>query len=429
MKTNRRQFLQRTGSAALTAVAASVAFPHLRGRAADAGVGVRQGVRVGVIGTGGRGSDLMRSALANVMAVCDVDRSHLAKASAEVEKKNGRKPAEYTDYRKLLENRDIDAVIVGTPDHWHALVTVDACQAGKDVYCEKPLTLTLHEGRVMTQVARSTRRIVQTGSQQRSDDKFRLGCELVRNGRIGKIKSVRVGLTYVNFDPTPVPDSEPPPELDYDRWLGPAPWRAYNRNRVHYNFRFFWDYSGGQMTNWGAHHLDIAQWGLGADTTGPVEIQATAKFDSAKRFEVPIESDITYRYADGVVLDCTQGPDRKTGTTFTGEKGWIHVNRGNLEASDDEILVQPLPADALRLYASKDHMDNWFECIKSRKLPICDVEIGHRSASVCHLGSLAIRLSRKLSWNPEKEEFNGDAEANRMRHYPYRDPWKLPALV
>lgn len=427
--TSRREFLRRTGATTALLATASLTFPHVRSRAAEVGSGLRAGVRVGVIGTGGRGSDLMRSAMANITAVCDVDRSHLARASAEVEKKNGRKPAEYADYRKLLESRDIDAVILGTPDHWHAMMTVDACQAGKDVYCEKPLTLTLHEGRVMTQVARSTRRIVQTGSQQRSDDKFRLGCELVRNGRIGRIKSVRVGLTYVNFDPTPVPDSEPPAELDYDRWLGPAPWRAYNRNRVHYNFRFFWDYSGGQMTNWGAHHLDIAQWGLGTDHTGPVEIQATAKFDPAKRFEVPVESDITYRYADGTVLLCTQGPNRKTGTTFEGEKGWVHVNRGNLEASDDEIIAKPLPGDAVRLYVSKDHMDNWFECIKSRKLPICDVEIGHRSASVCHLGSLAIRLGRKLSWNPEKEEFVSDAEANRMRHYDYRKPWQLPKVA
>jgi predicted dehydrogenase len=169
----------------------------------------------------------------------------------------------------MLENKDIDAILCGTPDHWHALVTTMACQADKDVYCEKPLTLTIHEGRVMTQVARATKRIVQTGSQQRSDKKFRTGCELVRNGRLGKLKSVKVGLTYVNFNPTVVPDAEPPAELDYDLWLGPAPWRPYNVNRVHYNFRFFWDYSGGQMTNWGAHHLDIAQWGMGMDDIRP----------------------------------------------------------------------------------------------------------------------------------------------------------------
>jgi len=421
---SRRSFLRRTAVAS----ASALAFPHLRSQAATVGTGIRAGIRVGVIGTGGRGSDLMRSAIANVVAVCDVDSFHIAAAADAVEKKTGRKPAQYTDYRKLLESPDIDAVIVGTPDHWHALITTHACLAGKDVYCEKPLTLTLHEGRIMTQVARATQRIVQTGSQQRSDDKFRLGCELVRNGRIGKIKSVRVGLTFVNFTAPVVADSEPPAQLDYELWLGPAPWRAYNQNRVHHNFRFFWDYSGGQMTNWGAHHLDIAQWGLGMDDSGPLEIEATAKFDAEKRFEVPVESDITYTYAGGITLLCTQGPDRKTGTTFQGEKGWVHVNRGNLEASDEEIVAQPLPADAQRLYVSKDHMDNWFECIKTRKLPICDVEIGHRSATVCHLGSLAMRLGHKLRWDPVKEEFLGDEKANAMRHYAYRKPWELPKI-
>lgn len=425
---NRRRFLHRTGTAAAV-TAATVAMPHLRSRAAEIGSGIRAGVRVGVLGTGGRGSDLMRSAMANVVAVCDVDATHLARAAAEVEKKTGRKPAPYGDFRKLLENRDIDAVIIGAPDHWHALMTVQACQAGKDVYCEKPLTLTIHEGRVMTQVARATRRIVQTGSQQRSDDKFRLGCELVRNGRIGKVKAVKVGLTHVNFNAQVVPDGEPPAALNYDLWLGPAPWRAYNANRVHYNFRFYWDYSGGQMTNWGAHHLDIAQWGLGTDDTGPVEIEATARFDPEKRFEVPIESDITYTYANGVKLFCTQGPNRKTGTTFEGDRGWVHVNRGNLEASEDDLLAQPLPADAVRLHVSKDHLDNWFQCIKSRQRPICDVEIGHRSATVCHLGSLAMRLGRKLRWDPGQESFVGDAEANAKRHYPYRAPWALPAIA
>jgi predicted dehydrogenase len=419
---NRRQFLRRTSAVA----AATLAFPHVASRAATVGSGVRAGVRVGVIGTGGRGSDLMRSAIANVVAVCDVDTKHLAAAADQVEKKTGRKPAQYGDFRKLLEDREIDAVIIGAPDHWHALMTVQACQANKDVYCEKPLTLTIHEGRVMTQVARATKRIVQTGSQQRSDDKFRLGCELVRNGRIGKLRSVKAGLTHVNFNVPVVPDGEPPAELNYDLWLGPAPWRPYNQNRVHYNFRFFWDYSGGQMTNWGAHHLDIAQWGMGMDDSGPVEIEATAKFDPEKRFEVPVESEITYRYAQGVTLSCSQGPSRKTGTTFEGDQGWVHVNRGNLQASNDDLIGEPLPADAVRLYVSKDHMDNWFDCIKTRKLPICDVEIGHRSATVCHLGSLAMRLGRKLKWDPAKEEFLGDEKANAMRHYAYRKPWELP---
>ncbi len=422
---SRREFIGRASSAA----AVAIAFPHVTGRAAALGEGVRSDVRVGVIGTGGRGSALLGSAVANVVAVCDVDTRHLAAAAASVEKKIGRRPTQYRDFRRLLEDGDVDAVIVATPDHWHALVAVLACQAGKDVYCEKPLTLKIHEGRAMVDAARAGKRILQTGSQQRSDEKFRHGCQIARNGLLGKIHTVKVGLTYVNFDPEPVPDSEPPPELDYDLWLGPAPWRPYNKNRVHYNFRFYWDYSGGQMTNWGAHHLDIAQWGLGTDDTGPVEIEGTAKFDPQKRFEVPVESEITYRYASGAKLLCSQGPDRETGTTFEGDKGWVHVNRGDIQASSDDLIAQPIPADGVHLYESQDHMDNWFACIKTRKLPICDVEIGHRSATVCHLGNLSIRLGRKLKWDPKREEFPGDAEANAHRFYEYRKPWVLPAVA
>jgi predicted dehydrogenase len=311
----------------------------------------------------------------------------------------------YTDYRKLLEKpaTSMRCHHRCTPDHWHALVTVARLpQAGKDVYCEKPLTLTHpRRARIMTQVARGPpERIVQTGSQQRSDDKFRLGCELVRNGRLGKIKSVRVGLTYVNFDPhTVVADTDPPARTRL-RTAGsdPPPGAPYNKNRVHYNFRFFWDYSGGQMTNWGAHHLDIAQWGLGMPTTpDQLEIQATAKFDPAKRFEVPVESDITYRYADGVTLLLHPGSRPQDRHHLPGRERLgprqPRQPRGQRRRHPRANPCPPMPSGST---SSKDHMDNWFECIKSRKLPICDVEIGHRSASVCHLGSLAMRLGRKL---------------------------------
>jgi predicted dehydrogenase len=362
----------------------------------------------------------------NVVAVCEVDRDRLAAAKKEIEDRTGRACAAYSDYRKLLENKELDAVIIATPDHWHALQTVHACQAGKDVYVEKPLSLVVREGRVMVQVARRTGRIVQTGSMQRSDDKFRLGCELVRSGRIGKVHTVRVGLPAVNFNVEPVPDGEPPAELDYDMWLGPAPWRPYNKNRVHYNFRFFWDYSGGQMTNWGAHHLDIAQWGLGMDNSGPVEIDGKAIFDEQQRYEVPKESEITYLYGAGVKVICGQGPGRKMGTEFIGEQGSIYVNRGKLESNPAEIIAQPLGEKDVHLYRSKNHLDDWYQCIKSRKLPICDVEIGHRSATVCHLGSLSMRLGRELRWDPAKEEIVGDAEAAGRLSYTYRAPWKLP---
>ncbi|MCL4176329.1 MAG: Gfo/Idh/MocA family oxidoreductase [Verrucomicrobia bacterium] len=421
---SRRHFLRRTAAVA-GGVTVGLGLPQIRVRAAAGGV--REGVRVGCIAVGNQGKPLMLQNHQNVVAVCDVDRLRMEAAKKEIEDRTGRACAAYTDYRRLLENREVDAVIIATPDHWHALQTVHACQAGKDVYVEKPLSLVVREGRIMVDVARGTKRIVQTGSMQRSDDKFRLACELVRSGRIGKVHTVRVGLPAVNFNVEPVPDSAPPPELDYDLWLGPAPWRPYNKNHVHYNFRFFWDYSGGQMTNWGAHHLDIAQWGLGMDESGPVEIEATAKFDAQKRYEVPGESLVTYRYANGVTVYCDQGPDRKMGTTFEGDQGTIYVNRGKLESDPADIITTPLGANDVRLYVSKNHIDDWYGCIKSRKLPICDVEIGHRSATVCHLGSLAMRTGHKLTWDPKTEKLSGNEAAARLLMYEYRAPWKLPA--
>ena len=421
---SRRNFLRRTATVA-GGVTVGLTLPRIRTGAAAAS-GAREGVRVGCIAVGNQGKPLMLQNHQNVIAVCDVDRLRMDAAKKEIEDRTGRSCAAYTDYRRLLENKEVDAVIIASPDHWHALQTVHACQSGKDVYVEKPLSLVVHEGRVMVDMARKHKRIVQTGSMQRSDDKFRLACELVRSGRIGKVHTVRVGLPAVNFSAELVPDGDPPPELNYDLWLGPAPWRPYNKNHVHYNFRFFWDYSGGQMTNWGAHHLDIAQWGLGMDESGPVEVEATAKFDPEKRYEVPTESLVTYRYANGVTVYCDQGPDRKMGTTFEGDKGTIYVNRGKLESTPADIITTPLGPNDVHLYVSKNHINNWYECMKSRKAPICDVEIGHRSATVCHLGSLAMRTGRKLSWDPKTEKLSGNDEAARMLMYEYRAPWKLP---
>jgi predicted dehydrogenase len=319
-------------------------------------------------------------------------------------------------------------VVISTPDHWHALPTIHACQADKDVYCEKPLTLTIAEGRKMVQVARSHERIVQTGSQQRSDERFRFACELVRSGKIGNVQRVLVGIPNVNFKGPPVPDSVPPPELNYDMWLGPAPQRPYNELRVHYNFRFFWDYSGGQMTNFGAHHVDIAQWGLGMDDSGPVEIEGDVQYHKDGWVEVPVSGRITYRYANGVELIVGQGQkDCPSGATFIGSEGTVYVTRGKITSTPAE-LTKDLKVDLpVKLYASKDHHANFRECVVSRQLPICDVEIGHRSATACHLGNIAARLGRKIRWDPAKEQIVGDEEAARMVSRPYRAPWVLPS--
>jgi predicted dehydrogenase len=407
-------------------------------------------VRVGFIGVGNQGGNNLGKMMKNAVAVCDVDSGRLSAARKRVEEANQRPCLAFKDYRQMLESKEVDAVLITTPDHWHALPAVHACEAGKDVYCEKPLTLTIGEGKVMVKAARKYKRVVQTGSQQRSDAKFLKACEYVRNGRLGKVKRVLVGLPGVNWvKEPPAPDSEPPTELDYDFWLGPAPSRAYNRQRVHYYFRFFWDYSGGQMTNWGAHHLDIVQWALGKDDSGPVAVEASAEFDPDKRFEVPQKFSITYQYENGPTVEVRspdarvttllpskadqarsilEGKDQFAGCIFEGEKGLLYVNRNAVRAWPEAIFQEPIGGSDTRLYASRDHHQNWLDCIQSRKTPICDVAIGHRSATVCHLGNIAIRTGRKLRWDPLREEFIGDAQAAAWLNKPYRAPWALPVI-
>ncbi len=279
----RRQFL--------TTAAATLAIPTILPRSV---FGANERVVLGYVGVKNRGGQNLDEfvKLKDVAhgAFCDVDSKVLGEAVTKFEKKGAAKPKTFRDYRELLDQKDVDAVVASVPDHWHALITIHGCQAGKDVYCEKPLSLTVSEGRKMVEAARANKRVVQTGSQQRSDNRFRLACELVRSGKIGKLETVLVGIPAVNWSGPPVPDSDPPAELDYDFWLGPAPKKPYNAKHVHYNFRFYWDYSGGQMTNFGAHHLDIAQWALDMDSSGPVSIEATAKFHPEHWYEVPMAS-------------------------------------------------------------------------------------------------------------------------------------------
>lgn len=422
---SRRKFL-REAAHTVAGLGAGASLPLIVPRSVLGGgkePGPSDRILIGCIGVGNQGRGNLSRHLKDVIAVCEVDSQRLGEAKQRVEKSNQKSCAAYEDYRRLLDNKDVDAVVITTPDHWHALMTVDACDAGKDVYCEKPLTLTIAEGQAMVRMARRTGRIVQTGSQQRSDAKFRLACELVRSGRIGKLHTVRAGISGVNFRGEPATDQDPPPELNYDLWLGPAPQRPYNPGHVHYNFRFFWDYSGGQMTNWGAHNLDIAQWGMGTDESGPVSITGKARFNKAGIYEVPEWSEVVYEYANGVKVIC--GMDEPGGTTFEGDKGTIHVDRKRLVSNPPEIIKEALSAEDVHLYVSNDHHKNWLECIKSRKLPICDVAIGHRSASVCHLGNIAIRTGRKITWDPAKEQIVGDAEAAEMVSKPYRSPWQL----
>jgi predicted dehydrogenase len=381
---------------------------------------------MGLIGCGGQGRGIMNQARklgAQFVAVCDVDKGR-RKATA---KELGKDAQDYEDYRELLDRRDLNAVCIGTVDHWHTLVALDAMRKGKDVYCEKPLTLTIAEGITLVQVANKTKRVFQVGSQQRSDARFRMACELVRNGRLGKIKTVE---TWIGSNPKGGPFKVGPvPEgLNWDFWQGPTPKVDYVKERCHYNFRWWYEYSGGKLTDWGAHHNDIAQWALGMDKSGPVAVEAKGEKPSSvpNSYNCHPTFKVTYTYASGTKLICTS---RENGVRFTGERGdWLFVSRSEIDASDDKLISEPLPAGATRLYTSPGHMRNFLDCVRSRRETICPAEVGHRSVTVCHLGVISLRLGgKKLTWSPDKERFVGDEEANKMLSRPMRGDWKLEA--
>jgi len=422
---SRRRFLQTSAAAAGSALAAPYFVPR-------SAFGANERIVLGHIGVKNQGtSNLKRflsydGKLCDVAALCDVDSKVLGDARALVTKSTGRTVDVFEDYRKLLDRKEIDAVVISTPDHWHARMTIDACNAGKDVYCEKPLTHTILEGRKMVDAARSQKRIVQTGSQQRSDAKFRQACELVRSGRIGKLETVFVGIPKPNHPGKPIPDGTPPAELNFNMWLGPAPDRPYNKNRVHYNFRFFWDYSGGQMTNFGAHHIDIAHWGMGMDDSGPLEIAGVATFHPEHWHEVSETCRVTYKYRNDVTMIVgQQQQDIPSGATFVGSKGKIYVTRGKIVGEPADVLSEPLGESDVKLAVSANHHLNFLECLKSRALPICDVEIGHRAATACHLGNIAVRTGRKITWDSATEQIVGDDAAQAMTLPKYRSPWNI----
>jgi predicted dehydrogenase len=390
---------------------------------------------IGLIGCGGMGRADARSAgrFGKVVAVCDVDARHAGEASKMF---GGAKT--HKDFRRLLEDKSIDVVINATPDHWHTLVNLAALKAGKDVYSEKPLTLTLDEGKWLVAAVRKSGRLLQTGSQQRSDARFHLACELVRNGRLGKLTGITTtlpaGLNQGPFKPAAVPK-----ELDWDFWQGQAPQRDYVKERAHLTFRYWLDYSGGTLTDWGAHHNDIALWAMGLDRSGPTAVEGKALVAPvAGGYTAPSEYEVVYTYANGVRHRCVSTTAntifgtvaRKPrpgellhGVRFEGPEGWIYVNREKIEASRHELILAPLKARKVALPVSTDHMGNFFDCVRTRKPPICDAEVGHRSVSLCHLGVVAIRLGRKLGWDPVREEFVRDKEADGHLRREMRKPW------
>jgi predicted dehydrogenase len=387
---------------------------------------------IALVGCGGRGTGDARGAAyyGDMVAVCDVDEAQIAKAKEIWPKAKGVK-----DFRKVMEMDDVDVVICGTVDHWHTLVSLAAMKAGKDVYCEKPLTLYIDEGKFLVEEEKRSGRILQTGTQQRSDPKFRLACELVRNKRIGELKEIDVylpaGQREGPFTSTPIPSG-----FDWDMWQGQTPALDYVKERTHLYFRYWWGYSGGTMTDWGAHHNDIALWATGFERSGPVSAKGRTLVDMIPGgFTAASEYELEYVYPNGVVHRCKSTKanawngrvvkpfGQQHGVRLQGTNGWIWVTRGAIESSIPEILTEPLPSNAERLYASNDHMENFIESVRSRKKAICDAEIGHRSATMCHLGVTAVRLGRKLNWDPVKEKYIGDAEAAATASREMRKPW------
>ncbi|MFQ6069229.1 MAG: Gfo/Idh/MocA family protein [Candidatus Aminicenantales bacterium] len=365
------------------------------------------------------------------VAVCDVDENHLRQARDIVNQKYGNRDcATYKDFRELCQRTDIDAVSIALPDHWHAIPAIECARAGFDIYGEKPLSHSLLEGRAMCEAVKRYSRIWQTGSWQRSVENFHHACELVRNGRMGKILKVEVGLPSGHYDFAGTKGQEkigpPPSELDYDFWVGPAPYSPYCPAKVHRNWRWVMDFGGGQLMDWVGHHVDIAHWGLGFDLTGPVEIEGWGEFPRRGVWNSPTRYYLKARYADGTPMDIAGGHEEiRPGTKWIGEYGWIWVNRGGLEAHPQEILNERIGPNEIRLYRSRDHYQNFLDCVKSRRQTITPIEVAHRSASVGHLGGIAMELGRKIRFNPEKEEIIGDAEAARLLGRSYRSPWQL----
>ncbi len=470
---SRRGFLQ-ASVASLTAAGLPLWYARevVAEDVARAGRTPKDKYRIGLIGCGSPSSrglgvyDESRSVKElDWVAVCDVDARHL-KRSKEFMASHHHTVTGTARYEDITRAKDIDCVLVATPDHWHALIAIDALRHGKDVYCEKPLTLTVEEARAVMQVVKETGRVFQTGSQQRTTmgGKFRLASELIRNGRIGRVKTVECRIDG-NPQSGPLPEAKAAAELDWDRWLGPAPKVSYYQSadgkmsNCHYEFRWWYEYSGGKMTDWGAHHIDAAQWALGMDGSGPIAVEcvsATPPYAGKNGYNCHKEFKVRYQYANGTEVYAlshggttpasplvdkdgkTFGTNRKgerrdlgvngdtNGVLFLGDEGTIFVGRDRLLASDAKLLNEPLKPNAVQLYPSHptNHMQNFVDCVKTGAKPICSEIVGGGSVIVCHIGNIAIRLNKKLKWDPVRYEFD-DSTANAMLSRPMRAPYKL----
>lgn len=431
---NRRQFLKSFSAVAVSALGfPSIVPASVLGQSGTTAPSNR--IVMAGIGFGMQGIPNMRNFLSKDtvqwVAVCDIDEKALFRARDIVNRKYGNMDCTvYGDFRDLINRKDIDAVSIAVPDHWHAILSIESARAGFDIFGEKPFSHSLIEGRAMCDAVERYDRIWQTGSWQRSVDNFHFACELVRNGRIGKITSVEVGLPSGHTDFAGTFGLEtlgPPPEnLDYDFWVGPAPFIPYCPARVHKNWRWNMDFGGGQLMDWIGHHVDIAHWGLGFDETGPVEIEGWGDFPETGIYNSPTRFFLRAKYADGTPMIIAGGhPEIRRGTKWIGEFGWVWCNRGGLETYPSHFIKEYIGPEENRLYKSRDHFQNFLDCVVSRRKTIAPSEVAHRSASVGHLGVIAMEVGRKVRFDPKSESILGDPEAERLLSRAYRSPWQI----
>jgi len=426
-KFSRRQLLKRASAAG-----AAIAVPWIVPSSVFGANAPSNRIVMGSIGVGGMGTGNTLNFLGmgdvQLVAVCDVDRRHREHMKHEIDGKYGNKDCRtYLDFREMLEKEKLDALTTALPDHWHAIPVIAAARKRIDIYGEKPLARSIKEGRAMCDAVQACGCVWQTGSWQRSSGDFRRAAELVINGRIGKVSRAIVGLPGGTAGRPYPPVQAPPPYLDWNLWLGPAPWRPYSAfggdDGPHGDWRWIMDYSGGQLTDWAGHHIDIAHWGLGFDHTGPVEIAGSAVYPEDGIYDVPGDYHFECTYANGVVIDVSNA--NRMGTTWHGDKGWVYVDRDGFDAEPKSLLKEVIGTDEIKLYESDDHHRNFIECVKSRKLTITPIETAYRSISVGLLGEIAMLTGRKIRWNPDTEEILADPAASALLGRAYRAPWSL----
>jgi len=431
----RREFLKSAAISFGTALAAPAVIPSSAlGRGSVAAPSDR--VAVGFIGTGGHGigqnlNGFLGQRDATIAALCDVDAGCLARGHNHAVQRltaQGRTAEADAifltpDWRQIIDRPDVDAVMVSAPDHWHCLMSVTAIRAGKDVICEKPM-FNIREGRVLADTVKRYAAVFQTSTEDRSIAVYHRLAEVTRNQLIGKLQRIVVTLPQMPGSPGDDKPQPVPPGLDWDLWLGPAPWKPYCAGRAHFNFRWVADTGSGIIADWGAHLVDTAQWGNDTEHTGPIEIEGTGQRFATGLYDTFHTFDLNYRYANGVVLNVKTGG---TGIRFEGTDGWVESPSWTapVRASRPDLLTAPIPSNGVRLFLGPGEHRDFLNCVKSRRDPYFPAEIGHRCCTVLHLGTICMELGRKLRWDPVAEEFPGDAEANRLRSRPMREPWTL----